>query len=313
VSGVQSALAILALVSFALVFMRLFERWRVTPHTVSHRIAILGQDLSYPTANVAALAVLGLAVLGAVMLAIAIFATMRELAAARRFHRRLAAGGLPTVRDAFVIDDTRPQAFCAGLFRPRVYVTTGVLAALDDDALAAVLSHERHHVRRRDPLRFAASRVLTRALFFLPGHAELARRRETLAEIDADQTAIEAGPGNRSALARAMLSFTDSPAATNSVGIDPARVDHLLGEPPSWRFPTVVFLVAVFLLALIAAIAVLVGQEAAGSASLAPPFLSAQPCVVVLALIPAGLVLVALAASRVRRRAGLPNPPSSSD
>jgi hypothetical protein len=119
--------------------------------------------------------------------------------------------------------------------------------------------------------------------------------------VDPDQSAIEASPENRSALARAMLSFTDSPVAGESVGIDPARVDHLLGEPPSWRFPMLAFLAAFSLLALLASVAVLAGQEAAGSASLAAPFLSAQPCVVVLALIPAGLGLVAAVIARSRR------------
>ena len=96
------------------------------------------------------------------------------------------------------------------------------------------------------------------------------------------------------------MSFTDSPAADRSVGIDRARVDHLLGEPPSWRFPILMVLLAAFVLALLAALAVLAGREAEGSASLAPPFLSAQPCVVVLALIPAGLVLAATAVLRFR-------------
>jgi hypothetical protein len=101
-----------------------------------------------------------------------------------------------------------------------------------------------------------------------------------------------------------MLSFTDSPAADESAGLDPGRVDHLLGEPPSWRFPVFAFLVAVSLLALLAAVAVLAGQEAAGSASLAPPFLSAQPCVVVLALLPAACAFVAITATRLKRDAG---------
>jgi Zn-dependent protease with chaperone function len=212
------------------------------------------------------------------------------------------------VKTALVIDDGHPRAFCAGLLRPRVYVTTGALAILDERALEAVLTHERHHARRRDPLRLAASRILARALFFLPGLDELGRRREALSEISADESAINADPANRSALARAMLSFTNSPAADDSVGIDPDRVDHLMGESPSWRFPMFMFLVAVFVLALVAAVAVLAGQEAAGSASLAPPFLSAQPCVVVLALIPAALAAVAIVAVRLKRvrAAGLP-------
>ena len=84
-----------------------------------------------------------------------------------------------------------------------------------------------------------------------------------------------------------------------SVGIDPGRVDHLLGEPPSWRFPTLLCLAGAVAIGLVGAIAVLAGQLAAGSATLAPPFLSHQPCIVVLALIP---VVVLLGCGRIARR-----------
>ena len=92
---------------------------------------------------------------------------------------------------------------------------------------------------------------------------------------------------NRSALARAMLSFSDDSESGEVVGIDPARVDHLLGEPPSWRFPALLCLAGLSVIALMTAVAVLAGQVASGSATLAAPFLSSRPCIVVLALIPA--------------------------
>jgi Zn-dependent protease with chaperone function len=299
----EVGLAVLAAAAFVLVFVRLFERWRVTPR-VSHHVAILGQEVSYPVANLGAIVILTLALLGAIVVTIVIARLTREVRATRRFARRLAASHHRVVMDALVIDDPHPHAFCVGLLRPRVYVTTGALAILDEEALEVVLMHERHHARRRDPLRLAISRVLTRGLFFIPGFPELGRQRETFGEIAADQAAIGEAPTKRSALARAMLGFADSPVAGGSVGIDAARVDHLLGEPPGWRFPIMMFLSAVFLLGLLAAVAVLVGQEAAGSANLAPPFLSAQPCVVVLALIPTALVLVAIVLARFRRGGG---------
>jgi hypothetical protein len=83
-----------------------------------------------------------------------------------------------------------------------------------------------------------------------------------------------------------MLSFSESSPTAGSVGIDPRRVDHLLGEPPSWRCPTLLCVAAAAAVGLIGAIAVLAGQVAAGSATLAPPFLSHQPSIVTLALIP---------------------------
>jgi BlaR1 peptidase M56 len=198
----------------------------------------------------------------------------------------------PTHRE----QNARGHAFCAGLLWLRVYVTSGALGILDERALDAVLLHERHHARRRDPLRLATSRVLAKAMFFLPVVRELGHRQQALAEMSADESAVNAAPGNRSALARAMLGFTDSGfrGADDSVGIDPARVDYLLGEPPSWRFPFTLCLAALAMLVLLLGAAVLVGQEAAGSATLAPPFLSSQPCIVVLAVIPATVGILAV-------------------
>jgi beta-lactamase regulating signal transducer with metallopeptidase domain len=152
--------------------------------------------------------------------------------------------------------------------------------------LDAVLAHEAHHVRCHGPLRLAAARVLARALFFVPGLRELVRRQEALAELGADESAINAAASHRSALARAMLMFADSSAPAASVGVDPGRVDHLLGEAPRWRFPTLLCCAAAGVIALLGAIAVLAGHLAVGSATLAPPFFSRQPCVVALALIP---------------------------
>jgi hypothetical protein len=291
-------LALLAVVSFVPVFTRLLESWRVSAQAASHHVSIIGQRLSYPAANAGALIVLALALLGGIVIAIALSAIAGELRAARRLADRLAAMH-PVERDGvFVIDDERAESFCAGLWWPRIYVTSGALTRLDAPSLRAVLAHERQHAHRRDPLRLAASRVLARSLFFLPAVRELRRGQQMLAELSADESAVSAASGDRSALARAMLSFSDGPDASGSAGVDPARVDYLLGEPPGWRFPALMCAAGLGLLALVVTLAILVGREAAGSATLDPPFLSAQPCVVMLALIPCGIALIA---RRVRR------------
>src|SRR5579864_9450807 len=300
--GAGLLLGLLGLVSFIPVFARLLESWRVSRHAVSHHVSILGQTLSYPAANAGAVIVLALALLGGIVTAIALCAIGSELRAARRLDRRLAQLH-PVPRDGvFVIADERPEAFCAGLLKPRVFVTTGALARLDEPALEAVLVHERQHARRRDPLRLAASRVIARSLFFLPAVRELRRGQTMLTEVSADQSAVSAAAGDRSALARAMLSFSDATEAAGSAGVDPARVDHLLGEAPGWRFPALMCTAAIALLGLVATVAILVGKEAAGSATLDPPFLSTQPCVVMLALIPCGIAFIAARLSRVGRQ-----------
>jgi hypothetical protein len=286
------------LASAAYVIWRLTATWRVTPSAASHRISVLGQTLTYPAANLGAVIVVALALIGLSVVALAVSGAVRELAMDRRLRRRLRAHVTRRHAGALVIEDERPRAFCAGLLRPRVYVSTGALELLDDVALGAVLAHERAHVRRRDPLRVACGRVIAAALFYVPGLRELHRRQIALAELSADERAIAAAPENRAALARAMLSFAERSLADDPTGLDPERVDHLLGDPPAWRFPLLLCVLAFTVLGLLAAVGVLAGRIATGSATLAPPFLSRQPCVVMLAVLPALVVLIALALGR---------------
>ena len=283
------------------VIFRLTQTWRVTPATASRRISLFGHELTYPAANAAAVIVVALALLGLVAVVMLAAGALRELAVSRRLHRWLRSHELGTHGDALVIGDSRPRAFCAGLARPRIYVSSGAVALLDESALRAVLAHERSHARRRDPLRLASGRVIARVLFFLPGLGTLFAQQRALAELSADESAIAEAPGNRPALARAMLVFSQESRPDDPAGIDPERVDHLLGEPPSWTFPALVFALAVSVLVLLGAVAALAARLANGAASLAPPFLSRQPCVAVLAAIP---VLLGLGTLALRMRLG---------
>jgi len=165
----------------------------------------------------------------------ALRATARQLVVSRRFVSKgneLDEISLEGVR-VRLLDDPRPHAFCAGLLRPRVYLSTGAWAALTPSELRAVLVHEEHHVRQRDPLRLLLAQVASEALFFLPIMRRARRRYADLAEIAADEAAVSStgGPGP---LAAAMLRF-DQHAAAGAVGIAPERVDHLFGEHPRWE------------------------------------------------------------------------------
>jgi len=303
VFGAGIGLGALGLTCSVLVIVRLAESWRVSAHSISHHVTILGQTLSYPTANVDAIVVLALASLALIAISRALRHAVREGIVAARLARRLRRACRAQHAGAMLIEDDRPLAFCAGLLRPRIYISTGVLERLDQSALNAVLDHERHHARRRDPLRLAAGRVLGESLFFVPGLRELARRQQALSELSADESAVCAAPGNRSALARAMLTFADDAPGSDRIGFEPARVDYLLGEPPNWRFPACLCLAAAAVIVVLGAVGVLAGRVATGSATLAPPLLSSQPCVLALAILSVTPMLVAARCAR-RRRTG---------
>ena len=165
--------------------------------------------------------------------------------------------GEPAVR---VVADPTPLAFCAGLLRPRVYLSTGALERLNREELRAVLAHEAHHAASRDPLRLLVGRALGEGLFFLPAMRRMGHHYASAAELAADEAAVRAS-GGQQPLASAMLAFgeTGDPAV---VGVGAERIDHLLGARPP-RLPRWLLIAAGLT---IAALGVVVFEGARASA-----------------------------------------------
>ena len=185
--------------------------------------------------SLGSLPVLALFALTSVSAVRAVRSAVRQVRVTRRFvnrARKLEEITLEGVR-VRLLDDPRPHAFCAGVRRPSLYLSTGARATLSQSELRAVLAHEEHHARQRDPLRLLLAQVAGEALFFLPVMRRARHRYADLAEIAADEAAVRrtGGPG---ALAAAMLRF-DQHSTAGAVGISPERVEHLFGAHPRWE------------------------------------------------------------------------------
>jgi Zn-dependent protease with chaperone function len=180
----------------------------------------------------------------------------------------VAAAGRSRVSKVVCIDGAVASAFCAGLLRPRVFVTSGMVAALAAEELDAVLVHEAEHARRRDPLRRLAGRAAADVLVWLPLVGWWSRRRLEDAELAADRAAIDRV--GRTPLARA-LRATAIPAAAAAVGArfdgaGPARVTQLLGDQlPPRRPPLAACLLSLLGLILAVSLAMCVGQGLASA------------------------------------------------
>jgi len=127
-----------------------------------------------------------------------------------------------------VLSSHRPMAFCAGLLRPRVVLTSALLDTLAEDERRAVVTHELSHARDRGPLKLACLRLLVRAFFWVPLLRDLVARYVLLSELAADRAAITAT--SSSALAGALAEVLPAPAFGGSVGLADhaaARVDRL--------------------------------------------------------------------------------------
>lgn len=209
---------------------------RVDMHPAMTAIAACRKALAVPSIGV--LLVAGLTLLVAVVLLRALRAAVRHLRAGRALVTRLRPVDelILAGERALILGDPRPRAFCVGFARPRIYVSRGALGTLEGDELTAVVAHERHHKRRRDPLRMLIAEILAEALFFMPAMTRLRDRYSELAELAADEAAIKAVEGDSGPLASAMLSFGRS-ADPSVVDIAPERVDHLCGERVRWHLP----------------------------------------------------------------------------
>jgi Zn-dependent protease with chaperone function len=251
----------------------------------------------------------GLLVVALLALALAVAALAgrslwRHLRHQRRFLRALRTAGEVRIDDATatVFEGARPQAFCAGLLQPRIYVSQAAVEALTEEELAAVVAHEAHHQAIRDPLRILSAQVFADAFFFLPGLRRLARRYHRLAELAADEAAAEAR--GAPTVAAALLRFGERGSeAAPVVGIAPERVEHLLGQGPRWQPPA--SLVAGPLVILGGVLGLVLAVPAlAGGESLSLAMLLAEACMVGMAIAPVGIALGAIWVSRdwIRRR-----------
>lgn len=143
------------------------------------------------------------------------------------------------------IAEGRPLAYCAGLIRPRVWISTGAAAALGRDELEAVLLHEAYHLRHRDPLRVFISLVLQRMFFGFPMVSALGARFAVAKELDADRSVLEvqqspaALAGALSVLGRSIHSFPSHGVALGAWSLSTARVDQLCGTPDEFLLPRV--------------------------------------------------------------------------
>ena len=96
-----------------------------------------------------------------------------------------------------------PLALTAGVRRPRIYVSDGLIAALSADELQRVLAHERAHVHRRDGLR----RILLAvgSMGHLPHVRRALLQAWELASEQCCDSAVATSPTDRLALADCLL------------------------------------------------------------------------------------------------------------
>jgi Zn-dependent protease with chaperone function len=172
----------------------------------------------------------------------------------RRAHHRMMVDLLGTrpreLEGVRVLDVAEPLAYCLPGVRSRVVVSSGTLSALSDLELAAILRHERAHLRARHDLVLEGFTAVHTAFprFVRSGSALSAVR--LLVELLADDAAVR-GSGRRP-LARALVTCACGPTPAGALAAGgPStvlRVRRLSGPPNSPLLSAAAYLAAVAIL-----------------------------------------------------------------
>ena len=116
------------------------------------------------------------------------------------FHGQLEPNARTSGIRVYQTPASRPTAFCFGLLRPRIVVSSGLVARLSDEELSAAIWHEIQHARVREPFRCLVARLIASTFFWLPLLRDLFDRYTLMRELDADELA--SGRTSRQALWR---------------------------------------------------------------------------------------------------------------
>jgi Zn-dependent protease with chaperone function len=166
----------------------------------------------------------------------------------RRAHHRMVVDlvGKSQGTHLRILDVAEPLAYCLPGVRSRVVVSEGALSTLADNEMAAILSHERAHLRARHDLVLEMFTAVHAAFprFVRSAHALHAVR--LLIELLADDAAVRAaGP---TPLARALVAcaagYTPSGALAAGGPTTLLRVRRLGGRPNSRALAATAYLAA---------------------------------------------------------------------
>jgi len=225
---------------------------------------IAGRGLAAVGAGVlpAAIRLLSLAT-GTVLLLLLSGALLAASAAVLRARRRqralltLLAHGDPKVPGALVVDHPAAAAYCVPGLRSAIVISAGTLDLLDQAELAAVLAHERAHLRERHDLVLLPFTALLRAFRWSAVARAAHAAVEMLVEMLADDRALRHRPVAARELATALLRVGAAGGGRAPLGSlavsDPgradgqvaARVSRLLRPAPRLPWPATALVCAV--------------------------------------------------------------------
>ncbi|MDD4867120.1 MAG: M56 family metallopeptidase [Mycobacterium sp.] len=156
----------------------------------------------------------------------------------------------PRMRDLRVLGVEQPLAYCLPGVRSRVVVSEGALSMLNGEEVAAILTHERAHLRARHDLVLEAFTAVHAAFPRVVRSSHALSAVQLLVELLADDAAVRAG--GPAPLARALVTCASGRAPSGALAVGGpstvVRVRRLAGRGNSIALAAVAYLAATTIL-----------------------------------------------------------------
>jgi hypothetical protein len=186
------SLRAVAAVSAALFLVLAFPEtsaFRVLTHWCVHSVLpAVGLPADVHGHAIGDFAVLTPAAMIVLSLVVAVLGTLRAASVLTAALRWKSLGAGP--QDSVIVGGPEVLVAAAGLMHPKIVVSAGALAVLDDEELAAGLAHEHGHIARRHHLGLAYAECCRAVARFLPGTRRAVREFRFHLERDADEWAL---------------------------------------------------------------------------------------------------------------------------
>ena len=96
-----------------------------------------------------------------------------------------------------VVNSQKPYAFCFGVRKPKIYVSTTLIEILLVQELEVVLLHEKYHLENRDTTTLMMATIFESLLPFFPLISDFIHQYRIERELAADKAACEAAEGSK--------------------------------------------------------------------------------------------------------------------
>lgn len=93
-------------------------------------------------------------------------------------------------KQTYVIKSRKKFAFCLGIRKPKIYISTSLISQLSSSEVEAVLLHEKYHIRKHDTFTMIIATFADSIFPFFPLLGDLTQSYRIHREIEADKFAV---------------------------------------------------------------------------------------------------------------------------